>query len=274
MRGWPLVATFALAACTTEFPGWRGDPDGAAFSGDDAAAPDVAFVDGDDFGRPDARLRPSDAAVADAFLPPLPPDAAPPPPALSLTADDAPPGCAPRDVHLLWTTTSVTSCRLASHPPGVDTEVAPAGETTVNVAADTQFVLTCQGPDGPLSTSVTVAFVSGLPESRAFANRDEVRAEQRRCAGVRNHAPLGDEAQVHHDAESARQICRCAGYAQVAAHGDGGNRCFASPGDNRLGYWLEGEDRWDVRRAADENHCLQQLTCAAPVARCADLYAP
>jgi hypothetical protein len=270
-----LGAAAALAACTTDFPGWRGDGDGGPFAEDAApfdGAPDVAFVTRRDFGLPDgAPVRP------DAAPPPpdLGPDAAPPPPSLTFASEDAaPPGCAPRDVRLAWETTSLTSCRLASHPPGTDLEVPPDGAHTVNVAADTQFVLTCHGPDGPLSSSVSIAFVPGLAATRAFANRDEVRAEQRRCAAVRGHEALAEEAHVHHDGESARQVCRCAGYGGVAALSDGGSRCFASPGDNRLAYWREAEDRWDVRRATDDNRCLQQLTCATPAARCAELYAP
>ncbi len=276
-----FAVALGVAACTTEFPAWRGGLDGAAFDPDagpeDATAPepDIAFVVRRDGGRADAAPLRRDAAPPPRDAAPPLPDAAPPPPAVTFRTDDAAPaGCAPRDVALHWTTTSVDGCRLASHPPLVDMPVATEGTVTVAVAADTQFVLSCEGPAGPLIASLDVAFVTGLPETRAFANRDEVRAEQRRCAAVHNHTSIDNETHVFYDAASAAQICRCAGYTQVTAHGDGGERCFASPGDNRVAEWIPGRDVWDVRGAAGDNHCIQQLTCAAPARRCAELYAP
>jgi hypothetical protein len=292
-RALPILVA-ALAGCTTAFPEYRGGdgapgaeagPPGAeagppgAEAGPSPTDTGTSRIDarGTDTSPADARV--PDAAPADARVPDaaprdaLAPDAAP---SVMLASDDpAPPGCAPRDVTLTWHATGVQACHLASDPPGATplAAVLPDGATTVHLAADTRFSLTCDGPDGALESDVAVAFVTGLPDQRAFATREAVRAEQRRCAGVRGLTALDDDSEVHADDDSAVEVCRCAGYAAVAAS-DRGVPCFASPGDNWLGYWLAAENRWNVREAWRDNRCLQALTCAQPAQRCADLYAP
>ncbi len=299
------LALGLTSACTTEFPSPAAEADAQQLEVDgggparaDAGGPLDAQAQRLDAGpvgtRDAAPTIPRDAAgdvdrIPDARPPgstdgAAPGDAAPPlPPSVELTANPSSPirGCASRFVTLSWRTAAVTHCELTANPPGprlaIDADRLPLGDLSTPVGEDARFSIDCEGPGGRAHAQVDVTFSPALSPTLSFDRSEQVRAEQRACAQA-----LGDQAvsvggeehhagHVHHDDASALRVCQCAGYARVT-RSDGHRPCFASPGDNTLGFW--DVDHWDLRRAAPDNICVEHLDCADPFATCAELLYP
>ncbi len=211
-----------------------------------------------------------DAGAADA--------AGPRAPRVTLEAEQDPlTGCGPRRVTLRWRTQDAEACHLLRSDVPDPTPLAPeavrSGERVFDVHADTRFDLVCDNATGDAQASFVAVFDVALPDALRLNTRDEVRAAQRRCATPFGHAQVDNEGQVHNDDTTARRICRCEGYLQVAIE-EADNSCFATPHDNRIGWWDGGQQAWRVDRAAPRNRCLDRLLCQQPVASCGELIYP
>ena len=251
-------------------------PEGGSPSQPPPGPRDGGRPDPEDGGRPapDFGLAPEPAEMG------APPPPRPPRARLDLVRGASPVGCRPHDIGLTWDTAAVAQCTLTKAPGGEIWDVAPLPNGSTEwpaVPGDAVFTLDCRGDDGTsVEAQVAVRPVTGLAESRFFADRHAVREEQRRCAAALQETRLPDDADrafVEDDDPSAARICLCAGYTEATARSIS-THCFARGDGRLLGRWVASEQDWLVESAAEHARCIQDLTCGAPVMYCADRVAP
>lgn len=291
MRCFHLLAlTVACAACG--FDDWADgrfdDPVDDAGVPPDAAATPARALDAAPRRDATAPRRDADADRRDAAPPGRPVDAAPPParrdagapppgpPRITLTVAAAPEaGCGERTLSLTWTTQGATRCAVGAPPeePLRDVPIADVarGGAVLVLHADATVELSCQGPAGRTTEREPAVFAPALPPERMLLRADtSLRGTQQRCAAATGAPPMGPDDEVRDDAESAARLCTCLGYAELEVVNTN-NRCFATPHDNGIWWWVTASMSWDSDRASRHNRCLEVVRCTQPVATCAEL---